>query len=68
MTTLTFLDAITDTIGLLEEVVVVALATSVQEVFAFSCILVVVPAWESALTRSHNWGRSTGICEGEATS
>lgn len=66
---LTFLDAITDAIGFLEEVIVVALATAVQEVFAFSCVLVIVPAWERALTRSHNWGHSTGICGGaEATS
>lgn len=61
--TLTFLDTITDAIGLLEEVIVVALATAVQEVFAFSCVLVVVPAWERALTGPHDWGHSTGICE-----
>lgn len=61
---LAFLDTITDAIGLLEEVIVVALATAVQEVFAFSCVLVVVPAWEGALTRSHHWGHSTGICGG----
>lgn len=42
----------------------IALATAVQEVFAFSRVLVVVPAWEGALTRSHNWGHSTGICGG----
>lgn len=58
---LTFLDTFTDTIGLLEEVVVVALATAIQEVFAFSCVLVVVPAWERAFTRSHDRSHSTGI-------
>lgn len=69
--TLTFLDTFTDTIRLLEEVVVVALATTIQEVFAFSCVLVVVPAWEGALTWSHDRSHSTGICGGgggEATS
>lgn len=65
---LTFLDTFTDTIGLLEEVVVVALATAIQEVFASSCGLVVVPAWEGALTGSHERSHSTGICGGgEAT-
>lgn len=65
---LTFLDTFTDTIGLLEEVVVVALATAIQEVFASSCALVVVPAWEGALTGSHERSHSTGICGGgEAT-
>lgn len=65
----TFLDTFTDTIGLLEEVVVVALATAIQEVFASSCGLVVVPAWEGALTGSHERSHSAGICGGggEAT-
>lgn len=61
---LTFLDAVADAIGLLEEVVVVALATAVQEVFAFSRVLVVVPARERALTGPHHRGQSAGVCGG----
>lgn len=61
---ITFLDAFTDAIGLLEEVVVVALATAVQEVFASPCVLVVVPAWEGALAGSHQRSHSTGVCGG----
>lgn len=61
MQILTFLYAFTDAIRLLEEVVMVSLTTAVQEVFAFSCILVIVPAWEGAFTGSHNWSCSTWI-------
>jgi len=39
----------------------VALATAVQEVFAFSPIVVVVPAWKGAFTGSDNWSCSTWI-------
>lgn len=58
---LTFLYAFTDTVRLLEEVVVVSLAASIQEVFALSHILVVVPPWEGAFTGSHNWSSSTWV-------
>lgn len=51
----------TDTVRFLEEVVMVALATAIQEVFAFSRILVIVPAWEGAFTGSYNWSCSTWI-------
>lgn len=50
-----------DAVGLLEEVVVVALAASIEKVFAFSSLLVVVPAWEGSLTGSNNWSRSTWV-------
>ena len=59
---LTFLYAFTDTVRFLEEVVMVSLATAIQEVFAFSRILVVVPAWEGAFTGSDDWSCSTWIC------
>lgn len=61
MQILTFLYTFTDTVRLLEEVVMVALATAIQEVFAFSHILVIVPAWEGALTGSHNRSHSALI-------
>lgn len=59
---LTFLYTFTDAVRFLEEVVMVALATAIQEVFAFSCILVVVPAWEGAFTGSDHWSCSTRVC------
>lgn len=40
----------------------VALAASVQEVFAFSGVLVVVPAWEGSFTGSYDWSCCTWIC------
>lgn len=58
---LTFLYTFTDTVRFLEEVVMVALATTVQEVFACSCFLVKVPAWERGLARSYDWSCSTWI-------
>lgn len=64
MTTLTFLDTFTDAIRLLEEVVVVALATSVQEVFACSCFLVVEPAREGSLTGADDRSHGAGVCGG----
>lgn len=61
MQILTFLYTFTNTVRLLKEVVIVALTTAIQEVFAFSCILVIVPAGEGALTGSHNWSHSTWV-------
>lgn len=58
---LTFLYTFTDTVRFLEEVVMVALAPAIQEVFAFSRVLVIVPAWEGAFTGSYNWSCSTWI-------
>lgn len=45
----------------------VALATAIQEVLAFSRTLVVVPAWEGAFTGSDNWSCSTRIYRGRGT-
>lgn len=58
---LTFLYTFADAVRFLEEIVMVALATAVQEVFAFSPIVVVVPAWKGAFTGSDNWSCSTWI-------
>lgn len=58
---LTFLYTFTDTVRFLEEVVVVALATPVQEVFALACVLIIVPAWKCAFTGSYHRSRSTWI-------
>ncbi len=55
------MDTFTDTVRFLEEVVMVALATAIQEVFTFSCILVIVPAWEGAFTGSDDWRCSTWV-------
>lgn len=56
-----FLYTFADAVRFLEEIVMVALATAVQEVFAFSPIVVVVPAWKGAFTGSDNWSCSTWI-------
>lgn len=62
---LTFLNTFNDAVGFLEEVVMVALATAVEEVLAFSCVPVVVPAREGAFTRSYNWSCRARICKTE---
>lgn len=58
---LTFSYTFTDAVGLLQEVVVVALAAAVQEVFALARALVVVPARERPFTGSDDRRRSAGV-------
>lgn len=58
---LTFLYTFTDTVRFLEEVVVVALATPIQEVFALAGVLIIVPAWKGAFTGSYDWSCSAWI-------
>lgn len=58
---LTFLNTFADTVGFLEEVVVIALATAVQKVFALSRCLVIIPTWKGAFTRSYDRSSSTRI-------
>ncbi len=58
---LTFLYTFTDTVRFLEEVVMVALATTIQEVLALTRVLVIIPAREGAFTGSYDWSCSTWI-------
>lgn len=59
----TFLYAFVDTVTLLEEVVVVSLATAIEEVFALPSLPVIVPAWEGTLAGPDDRGCSAGFWE-----
>ena len=58
---LTLLYAFVDTVTLLEKVVMVSLATAVEEVFALPCLSVIVPAWEGTFAGPDDRGGSAGI-------